>query len=382
MRFYLFNFCIATANSMIGMYLSHYLAIRGITEERIGELLSIYHLSLPLVVLVFGFLSDRIRCRPMILLGSLFSIAYCALMPRLSDVRLMACAIALGGIGVTLSMTAANVLFLKSLGSASKGRNLSRFVAANLVGYCLGTATSAILVLEPPYRSAAIFHAALPLQVVCFIVALGLPHAPMERFPIVQYFKDMVRLPVFCLALITFTVGIHFGTENFALVRFMDEHLHMRGLEIAVYFLIVGVAMPLSSRWGGHLFDARGRIVSMVVLSMLVSGLSLATVSIADGFWPYLVIRLFHTGADGMLIFGIQMYVSMVFVSGRVGGNYGFNRTLSSLGASLGAAVTGFLVGASGLATPFWAAGATQAGMAGMLWVLVRHRVQPAMDRQ
>lgn len=376
LRFYLFAFCLAMGNSTIGMYLSLYFASRNLPEDHIGGLLSVYYLALPVVMIVLGLLSDRLPCRPMILIGTALSVFYCVLLPQLSDVRLLAAVMALAGIGWTLATLSGNVLFLKTLGERERGRRLSLWVGASLAGYSLGTAASAILVCQLPLPPAVIFHAALPFYALSFALALGLPHAPIERFPVVEYFRDIYRLPVFCLALITFTVGIHFGAEHYALVRFMDETLALSGYQIAAYFLVVSVAMPLASRWAGHAMDARGRLLPILVLAMMVSGFSLIAVAFAHGPVAFFLVRLVHVAADGVLIFCTQMFVSMIFVAGRVGGNYGFNRTINSLGSSAGVGLTGFLVGAWGLATPFWVAGCVQALVAVLIWALLQRRVE------
>ncbi|MBE7559375.1 MFS transporter [bacterium] len=374
LRFYLFAFCLSMGNSIIGMYLSLYFASRGIPEDRIGGLLSVYYLALPMVVLVLGLLTDRMPCRPLILCGAALSVLYCVLLPRLSDVRALALVMAMAGVGWTLATLSGNVLLLKSLEREARGRRLSLWVGASLAGYSLGTAASAILVCQLRLPPEIIFHTALPFYALSFALALGLPHAPIERFPLAQYVRDVARLPVFCLALLTFTVGIHFGTEHYALVRFMDDTLSLAGYEIAAYFLVVSVAMPLASRWAGHAIDARRRLVPILVLAMMVSGLSLALVAGTTGLGGFFFVRLVHVAADGVLIFGTQMFVSMIFVAGRVGGNYGFNRTVNSLGSSAGAALTGWLVGAYGLSTPFWVAGVIQAAMAALLWALLSRR--------
>ena len=375
--FYLYALCLSMSNSLIGMYLAWFLKSRGIAEEHIGQIMFTYYLMQPVVVCLFGFLTDRMSSRPLLVLGSLLSIGYCATMPQVTEARTMALLIMAAGTGITLSTISSGVLFLKSLPGERRGRALSLFVGMSLFGYSTGTSLSALLIDRLPLPPSTIFYAALPLHVICLVVSFRLPAAKLERFPVIEYLADLRRVPVFALGLLTFAVGIHFGTEHTVLVRFMAESLRLSGLQIFFYFILVGIGMPIASRWAGHLTDTHGRVMDFMIPAMILSGLSLALVAATAGMTSFVAVRMVHIAADGVLIFGIQMLVSLVFVSSRMGGNYGFNRTISSVGASLGALLAGYTVARHGLGGPLVVAGLLQVGAA-LLLLPLRRRMPTA----
>jgi MFS family permease len=327
-RFWLNVFCTVAANNIVVMFLSLYLKSRNVDNMHIGGLLGTYYLAMPLVVLGFGLLADRISCRSLIMLGSIVSIFDCLVMPQVHNVYLMAFFIALGGIGVALSFITVNVLFLKTLREEERGKNLSIFVAATVAGYSLGSALCSVLIRELPLPVETIFYTAAPLHAVAFLAAIGLPEAPIERFPVIKYFHDTKRIPVFLVALVSFSLGAHAGSEGFSIVRFLDEEIGARGFQIALFFILTGVSMSVFSRISGHLVDTQGNLVKILVPALAVSGLFQALTNWVHTFPQFLLMRILHTCGDGAILFSVPMLISLVFAASRMGGNYGFNQTI------------------------------------------------------
>jgi|GEM_PF-670799 len=376
-RFYIYGFGVVCANSMVVMFLSLYLKSRGVEEVNIGGILGTYHAMLPLVVLGFGLLADRVSCKRLIVSGSLISTFYCMLMPQLDRVGYIVLAVCLGGIGLTLAFITVNVLFLKILPETSRGKPLSFFVASMTSGYAVGSAISSILVRSFDLSPVIIFYFAGCIHLVCFLVALRLPEARIERFPMIRYFHDMKQVPVFCLGLLSFSLGFHWGSESYGIVRFMDEHLSVRGLEMAALFLGTGIALAIFTRLAGHLVENHGGFVKFLVFGMILSGAMHSVTTWARNFPQFLIIRVIHTCGDGFIIFTVPMLVSLAFPSSRMGGNYGFNRTMNSIGSSLGGALSGYLVFRYFLGTPFLVTGIFQVLSAWVIWILRVHLPLP-----
>jgi MFS family permease len=282
--------------------------------------------------------------------------------------------IAFGSIGLTLSFITSNILFLKTMGDKKKGARLSIFVASMTSGYALGSAICSVLIHEFNLSSSIIFYCALPLHFIAFFLALGFPEAPIERFPIKHYIHDLKHLPAICIALVTFTLGTHWGSESYGMVRFMYEEISSTGYQMALFFVLTGIALSVFSRLAGHLVDTRGNMVHIVVPALIVSGFFHALTHYSRNFTDFLIIRLFHTCGDGAINFSVPMLVSLVFVSGRIGGNFGFSRTINSIGAAIGAGISGFIVARyANLGYPFLASGIFQFITAGILWKLRSH---------
>ena len=264
------------------------------------KVLTVYHLVMPVVILTFGYLADRLSCRRMILLGSFLSVIFCIVMPRLGDVRLMGIAVA-------------------------------------------------------------------------FLIAITLPEAPIKRFPLIKYFHDMKRIPVLCLTILAFVLGIHWGSEKFSLVRYMDETLNASGWQIAALFVGCGIALAIFIRLGGYLIDVKGNFAKYLVIGMIISGSLHIVTGWTQSFTQILIVRIIHTAGDAFIIFGLPMLVSVAFPKGRMGGNFGFNRTWNSIGGGLGSFLSGWLVARFHLGSAFHAAGIFMLTAAGIIWMLRGH---------
>ena len=373
LNFYTYFFLCVFGNSMIAMYLGMFLKSRGIGETNIGSVLTVYHLVMPIVILTFGYLADRLSCRRMILLGSFLSVIFCITMPRLGDVRLMGIAAAFQGMALMLSFISLNVLFFKIIGMEERGKLVSTFVAFQMTGYALGTALAGLLVRSFNQPTEIIFHVALPFHAVAFLIAITLPEAPIKRFPLIKYFHDMKRIPVLCLTILAFVLGIHWGSEKFSLVRYMDETLNASGWQIAALFVGCGIALAIFIRLGGYLIDVKGNFAKYLVIGMIISGSLHIVTGWTQSFAQILIVRIVHTAGDAFIIFGLPMLVSVAFPKGRMGGNFGFNRTWNSIGGGLGSFLSGWLVARFHLGSAFHAAGIFMLTAAAIIWLLRGH---------
>jgi MFS family permease len=368
------GFCHICADSLVLMFLSLYLKSRAIGEVKIGGLFGVYHAMLPLVVLGIGLLTDRASCRSLITVGSLIAAVYCGIFPSLNRTGLMGLIIGVGGIGLTLAFISLNVLFLKTIVEEKRGKYLSLFIASMSTGYAVGSMVGSLLIREFHLPPQIVFYVALGLHLICFILALGLPEAPIERFPLIKYFHDMKRIPVLCLAIIAFSLGIHWGAESYGIVRYMNDVLSVSGIQMAVFFFGIGIALAGFSRVAGYVIDHHRGFVKYLVFGLLLSGVMQGLTGLSRTYLEFFLVRVLHTCGDGFIICSVTILVSLAFPAGRMGGNYGFNRTMNSLGSVIGGPLSGFLVARYlSLGTPFLVTCLFQIIAAGFIWVLGSH---------
>lgn len=373
LRFYIYGFCNLCGNSMVIMFLSLYLKSLKVDDSRIGSILGSYHAIMPLVVLSVGLLADRLSCRSLIIGGSFISLVYCVLMPQLRDFGMIIFSVCLGGIGVTLSFISINVLFLKIVPKEKRGKLVSIFIASLTSGYAVGSALSSILVREFSLPLSSIFYFGAFFHLICILTAIKLPEAAIDRFPLIKYFHDIKQIPVFCLALLAFSTGFHWGAESFSIVRLMVEKFNVRGYQMALLFISTGISLAIFSRLAGHLVENHGGFVKFLVFGLLLSGAMQTITAWAGGFTEFLIFRILHTCGDGFTILGLTMLISLIFPSGRMGGNYGFNRTFNNLGTAISGALSGILVARYSLVTPFIVTGLFQIFSAQIIWFLKGH---------
>jgi MFS family permease len=380
LRFYIYGFCNLCGNSMVIMFLSLYLKSLKVDESKIGGILGSYHAVMPLVVLGVGIMADRVSCRLLIIVGTFISLLYCLIMPQLNAFGLIVFAVCLGGIGATLSFISINVLFLKTVPQEKKGKRVSIFIASQTSGYAVGSALASILVRELGLPLSSIFYLGAFFHVVCILTAITLPEAAIDRFPMIKYFHDIRQIPVFCLAILAFSLGIHWGAESFGMVRLMVEKFNVSGYQMALLFISTGAALAIFSRLAGHLIENHGRFVHFLIFGMFLSGIMHFGTGLAPGFAELLVIRILHTCGDGFVTFSVTMLVSLAFHSGRMGGNYGFNRTINNIGSAMGGALSGLLVARYSLTSPFIVTGLIQIFAAQVIWFLKGHL--PSMNNE
>jgi len=368
---------------MVIMFLSLYLKSRAMGEVKIGGLFGVYNAMLPLVVLGIGFLTDRASCRSLIIFGSLIAAIYCGIFPSLTSAGLMGLFIAVGGIGLTLAFISLNVLFLKTVGEKKRGKYLSLFVASMSTGYALGSMVGGLLIREFQFPPQIVFYVALFLHVICFIIATGLPKAPIERFPMIKYFHDMKRIPVLCLAIISFSLGIHWGAESYGTVRYMNDVLSVTGIQMALFFIGIGISLAGFSRVAGYVIDHHRGFLKYLVFGMLLSGVMQGLTGLSRTYAEFFLVRVLHTCGDGFISGSMAILLSLAFPTGRMGGNYGFNRTLNSLGSVIGGPLSGFLVARYfSLGLPFMVTCLFQIISAGIIWALGSHLPMPESARK
>jgi len=263
-----------------------------------------------------------------------------------------------------------------------RGKHLSLFVASMSTGYAFGSMVGGLLIREFHLPPQIVFYVALGLHLICFILALGLPEAEIERFPMIKYFHDMKRIPVLCLAIIAFSLGIHWGAESYGTVRYMNEVLSVSGIQMALFFVGIGISLAGFSRVAGYVIDHHRGFVKYLVFGMLLSGVMQGLTGITRTYGEFFLVRVLHTCGDGFISGSMTILISLAFPTGRMGGNYGFNRTLNSLGSVIGGPLSGFLVARYlSLGLPFIVTCLFQIIAAGIIWMLGSHLPLPETTR-
>lgn len=372
--FYTIGFCIVCGNSAMVMFLSLFFKRKGISEEMIGGLLGIYNIMLPIVILILGLVSDRMSCKKLVLFGCLIFMLYSLIMPTLDSVYLIGMAKIIGGIGITLSFIPLNILFLKILDGKNKGKRLALFVSIMTIGYAVGSSLSSLAISQYKLPVVSIFYLAFPFIFTAFVLSFKLPEAPIEKFPLIKYFHDMNQAPVFCIAIISFAVGIHWGSENFVTVRFLSDYLKTSGYLMAFYFISTAMAMYYFSNKAGKLMDRKGNFLNMLIWGIIASGAFHAVTKYATTFTEFYIAQVLHTCGDGIVIFFVPMLIKMVFSSSRIGGNFGFNRTVTALGSTSGVVLSGYIVQRYFIGDPFFVTGIIQV-FSGIVILLLKNHI-------
>jgi MFS family permease len=90
-------------------------------------------------------------------------------------------------------------------------------------------------------------------------------------------------------------------------------------------------------------------------------------------------IRYLHIIGDAIVLWTLAYFISLIFPSARLGGNYGFTRVVTTLGTSLGAFGFGQVMAHGGYSLPFYLSGIFEIAVALFLLSQWRHMTAPSM---
>lgn len=366
---------------MVMSYVPVHLTGLGLSRAEVGYCIAAPQLMTLCMVLPFGYLSDMWAARRLSQAGLAVMTLWAGGLVFLPAGPLLYAVFSLAGLGMTLHLVSFNALFLKHLGSESKGRKVGGFVLAQFLGFSLGPLAVPLL-----QRAAAVWGGADTIAfagaAAGFAGALGLtilfrdPEAMPFHFS--EYVDDVRSRRGALITGIILLYSLHFGAEQAFFPTFLREQCGLSQLGVGVVYTYSGFLVGGVAFVAGRVFDRHGRILSAMALCMVLSGAFHALTGLCDGFFDVLSVRTLHTIADGTLNCYITLFVAVSFPRHRVGGNFGFVYAVRTVAILLGAGVSGHLVSAGGLPLPFYATGA--AGMtAGLTFLLFRPKLKTVM---
>lgn len=138
-----------------------------------------------------------------------------------------------------------------------------------------------------------------------------------------------------------------YGATEFFLVGFMSEVAHMDPLSLGVISWAQLATIPLIKPLMGRLSDKIGRLVPIVVGSV-VSAASLMAIPFCGGFAPLLVISIAYGLGFSLVTSSTPALVSELARGDLLGTGMGFLGTIMDVGQTLGPIITGFVL-ATGL---------------------------------
>ncbi len=343
---------------IVAVYLPIYLdKVLGLSRSYIGLLISIYAVTLIVLVAPFGHLSDRVSPKRIVQMGLILFAAHCIVLARAQSLPVLVVAEVLGGAGDSLVAIALQSLYYKHLSVSRKGQKVGLYIFAAFSGFAVGPLVSGFL-LEPcglSYR--AVFLVAGGVVGGLFLFSNVLEDAAPFRIRLLDYKQDIFRKEVFLLICMLVAMGIHYGNERASFSLYMKRVVGLGDFTIGSVFAVLGFWIAILSVATGAVFDRRKKILLFVCAGMVLSGSSHIGTAYANSYAMVLLARMLHTTGDALVIFSMNAIIASIFPAKRMGGNFGFTAFFRTQGAFLGALMSGLLDAHCGYRASFIVAG-------------------------
>ena len=330
----------------------------GISETAIGVVIGIGFVAGFLSQVLIAPLADRGHARRVVLFGVAVNVFGLLLMGFSTTLTPILIGRFISGIGIGAAVPAARRIVILA-DPNHLGQNLGRLLAADVFGFALGPALSALLV--GPFGIPA------PFIVVAVATAVLLPF--VARVQVAEStVRPKRRLAVDLLAIRPFAGAVVFGAALFVMIGSFDAlwavvHKDLGTNEWIANLGITLFALPLIVLGppGGRLAQVHGPFrVAVVGLSLGALFMSLYGL-LPTGTWIFAV-AMVHAIADGFTVSSSGVAVGMVIPEDRQAGAQGVLGAAQALSAGIMAVVTAVLYDNFGRTTAYLACGAIMLG--------------------
>jgi MFS family permease len=347
LTFSLAVFLFTLSGWVVAVYLPIYLEkVLHLSRSSIGLLISIYTVTLIVLVAPFGHLSDRVSPKRIIQAGMLLFGSYCFLMAGVQNLPFLAGAQVVGGTGNSLVIIALPSLYYKHLTLSRKGQKVGLYMFGTFLGFAVGPLVSGFLLEQWGLSYRAIFLLAGCMVGVLLLFSSVLKDSRPFRIRLLEYKEDIFRKEVFLLVCMLVAMGIHYGNERASFSLYMRNVVGLDNLGIGVMAVAAGA-----------LFDRTKKLLLFVCGGMILSGVAHMATAYTENYASVLLARILHTTGDSIVIFSMNAIIAFIFPAKRMGGNYGFTAFFKMQGAFLGALMSGFLDNYCGYRASFIVAG-------------------------
>jgi MFS family permease len=380
------NFLFACASWMLVAFLPIYLSNDlGWSSGRVGVLIAAYIVTMLLLIVPLGYLSDRVSPKRLVQAGAALYVAYALLLASMRTFGALLAAQIVGGMGEAVILIVLPALLYKDLGAAGRGQNVGAFVAGAMFGFSIGplAAWALLDVAGLPYRG--LFGMVSGVAVALALTSTLLKDTPPLSIHLADYLGDIKRPEVLLVVIAIAGLGVHFGQERTTYALFLRNVADFSRLGVAGMFGVIGIWMGVLSLLMGRLFDRNSHILVLIGVGLALSGGFHAVTPYFRAFGDLVVVRAIHTIGDVMVIFSYSVIVASIFPQARMGGNAGFALMFRAVGGVLGAALAGQLDKAFPSLTPSFALAGGAMIVCGAVLVLnwrTLHRVSHGMRAQ
>ncbi len=372
-RFFICNLFYSANLWLTLAYYPVYFNRLGISDKRIGILISAISFITLLLVFPFGVMSDRLRPKTLLRIGAFLLAMSNILVVFGNGFYFIFGVVILWGAGSTLFIITLSSLFYKHVTEIRRGIRIALFTLGGALGFGLGPFVGGFIIKY--YEISNVFIVAGVMNIILLFMVSLLKSTKPIKFHIDMYRKDLLKPDVIFVLVLVFFMSSHFGVEETCLTLFMTKTIGLTGVQVGTIFICVGSWIAALNLVAGHFFDKSKLLILLLSLSVLVSGLFQTFTAYAGTFTELLSLRLAHTIGDGFFLVLRAVIVTMVFPNKRMGGNFGCVYAVHTGALTVAALISGFLSSRYGYAFPFMASGLTVTAVA-LVLLLSRKRIE------
>jgi len=370
---------------IVGPVLPLYAASFGVSTAMVGLLNSAFGIARIPVNVPAGTLADRLGRKPLLVGGFLITAVSALLTGLANSFGQIVLFRLLQGVGSALQMTGAMVVMADISTPKDRGRTMSFYQGALLLGSSSGPILGGFLGEHLGYRAPFFAYAFLALCAALwafFVVPetqklSGAPRIargrqePSARGISWQEVGRLLLNPSFLLVSFV-TLATFFtrtGSQNTVLPLLGKERFGLGPAKVGYAFTAIAIMNLLTINFSGVLCDRYGRKMA-IVPGCLVCATALLTYTFGHTYWHFLLSSLllgFGTGISGP---APAAYVSDLSLPGGRGLTMGVYRTVSDLGITVGPVLLGWMSDQFSYSAALWANSALflAAGLSFALW--------------
>lgn len=327
----------------------------GISDNRIGILISVISFATLVLVFPFGVLSDRTLPKTLLRIGAFLLAISNILIVFNNDFYFLLTVVTVGGIGSSLFVITLYSLFFKQLSDVRRGVRISLFTFGAALGFGIGPFIGGFIIKYNDISN--VFVLTGILNFVLFFLVSTLKSSQPIKFRLNMYKEDIFKPKVLFVIIVVFVTSSHFGVEKTCLSLFMTKNIGLSSVKVGTIFMCVGVWIAILNLVAGHSFDKTQKLTLLVALSILVSGFFQTFTAFATSFTEILSIRLAHTIGDAFFLVLRAIMITTIFPNDRMGGNFGFIYAVNTAAITVTSLICGNLNSRYGYGIPFMANG-------------------------
>jgi MFS family permease len=311
----------------------------GIGEGALGLIVAMGFLSSFLAQVTIAPLADRGHARVMIVLGMVFNVAGLLGMAYGSTFAVLLISRFVMGVGVGLAYPAARRIVILA-DPDHLGQNLGRMLAADVAGFAIGPAISAVLV--GPFGIAAPFLliAALTVAMYPLIARTRVAETDADAEVPPRFAFDLLRIRPYLAALsMGAAVFMMIGAFD-ALWALVLDDLHASDLIANLGITLFAVPMVLFASIGGRLAQSVGPF-RLGTFGLLVGAGAMFAYGHAPSGGIMLAISLVHATNDGFTVSSCGVAVGLVVPGERQASGQGLLGGVETLTAGVAATAIG-----------------------------------------
>ncbi|HUC33614.1 MAG TPA: MFS transporter [Ilumatobacteraceae bacterium] len=336
----------------------------GISEAALGLVVAMGFFTSFFAQLFIAPLADRGHARSLVFIGLVLNVVGLVTMAFGSDIWVLLAGRFVFGIGVGMAVPAVRRIVI--LAEPERlGHNLGRLVSADVAGFALGPALSAVLV--GPFGIAAPFLVIAALSVACLPVILRVHVTETRDAPKTKLAVDLLRIrPVVAAVAMGSATFMMIGTFDALWVLVLDDldaPSWMANIGVTIFatpfVLLASVGGRAAQRHGPFRIAAAGLLcgsLSMFLYGQMTTGTAM------------LVVGIFHATTDGLTVSAAGVAVGLSVPAERQAGAQGLLGASETLVGGMAALAAGSIYDGWGQTAAYTTAGLVMFGLTAFGW--------------